>query len=161
MTGARLTSVQLATTRGAATAPAWEFTLAGSAVRLTRIAVAPSAIVSVAPPSWDPDSAPGGLAIDSASGTVTGRQLSVSFTGSPGTRNESCGADYTAEAVESAAAIVVIVHEHRHPGDETCPAIGALRNASAELAEPLGERAVLEIQQGLPVPLSLNEMSEQ
>ena len=37
-----------------------------------------------------------------------------------------------------------------------CTAVGAPRTATAELAEPLGNRAVLEVQQGLPVAVSLS-----
>jgi hypothetical protein len=36
-----------------------------------------------------------------------------------------------------------------------CPAIGAERKATVNLAQPLGERAVLEVRQGLPVPVTI------
>lgn len=155
VTGARLTTMPIQTTRGPATAPAWEYSLNGTAVRLTRVAVAGSAIVKVTPPSWDPYNPPGGLAIDSATTTIPGRQLTVTFTGSPGPASRPCGADYGAEAVESANAVVVIVIAHPHTGDEACPAIGAPRTTTVDLAAPLGERAVLEVQQGLPVPVTI------
>jgi hypothetical protein len=155
VTGARLTTTPIQTTRGPATAPAWEYSLKGTAVRVTRVAVAGSAIVTVTPPSWDPYNPPGGLAIDSATTTMRGRQLTVTFTGSPGRASQPCGADYRAEAVESANAVVVIVIEQRNAADEACSAIGAPRTTTVDLAGPLGERAVLEVQQGLPVPLTI------
>jgi hypothetical protein len=99
VTGARLTTTPIQTTRGPATAPAWEYSLKGTAVRVTRVAVAGSAIVTVTPPSWDPYNPPGGLAIDSATATPSGSQLTVTFTGSPGPASRPCGADYGAEAV--------------------------------------------------------------
>ena len=37
-----------------------------------------------------------------------------------------------------------------------CTAVGAPRTATVERAAPLGSRAVLEVQQGLPVTVSLN-----
>jgi len=146
--------VRIQTTRGLATAPAWEYTLKGTAVRVTRVAVAGSATVTVAAPSWDPYNAPGGLAIESATTTTDGRRLTVAFTGSPDPGSQPCGADYSAQAVESTNAVVVIVLAHRHGGGDTCPGIGARRTSTVDLAEPLGERAVLEVLQGQPVPVT-------
>jgi len=155
VTGAKLTTTQIQTTRGRATVPAWEYALKATAVRVTRVAVGSSAIVKVTPPSWDPYNAPGGLAIESATTTVGSRQLTVAFTGSPNPGNRPCGADYSTEAVESANAVVVIVIAHRYLPGETCNAIGARRTATVDLAQPLGERAVLEVQQGMPVTLMI------
>jgi hypothetical protein len=151
--GARLTTASIQTSRGPATAPVWEFTLQGTAVKVTRPAVA--AGVTVTPPPWDPNNAPVGISIESATGTVGGRQLTVTFTGAPEPGDQGCGADYTAEAVESPTAVVVIVTEHRHGLFEACTAVGATRTATVELAAPLGERAVLEVKEGLPVPVVL------
>jgi hypothetical protein len=156
VTGARLTTKRIQTTRGPATVPAWEYTLKGTTVRVTRPAVASSAIVTVTPPSWDPYHS-GGLAIESATTATSSRQLTVSFTGSPGPASQPCGIDYTAEAVESDNAVVVIVIAHPHVDGEACTSIGAPRSATAELTRPLGERAVLEVQQGMPVPLTVTE----
>jgi hypothetical protein len=157
VTGARLTTTPIQTTRGPATAPAWEYALNGTAVRVTRVAVASSAIVTVTPPSWDPHHPPGGLAIDSATTTTRGSQLTVAFTGSLRPASQPCGTDYRAEAVESANAIVVIVIEHRQAADEDCSGAraGAPRTTTVNLAQPLGERAVLDVQQGLPVPVTI------
>lgn len=154
-TGAYLTTARIQTTRGPATAPAWEYTLKDTAVRVTRVAVASSATVTVTPPSWDPYNTPGGLAIESATTTTTGRQLTVTFTGAPGPASQPCGADYSAQAVESANAVVVIIVEQTHAAAEACTAVGARRTTTVDLAQPLGERAVLEVRQGLPVPLTI------
>ncbi|PRX18765.1 hypothetical protein [Actinoplanes italicus] len=155
VTGARLATMRVETTRGPATAPAWEFTIKGSAVRVTRLAADGSGTVRVTPPSWDPDNSVAGLAISSAAGSPDSRQLTVGFTGSPQPASEPCGIDYTAEAVESASAVVVYLIETRHAENEACTAIGFNRTAVAELAAPLGERAVLDVTQGLPVPVTL------
>ena len=153
ITGARLTTGPVETSRGPATAPVWEFTVQGSAVRVTRVAIA--ARVSVAPPPSDPNNPPVGISIESATGTVGGRQLTVTFTGAPA-GDQGCGADYTAEAIESPTAVVVIVTEHPHNGlFGACSAVGAARTAVVDLAAPLGERAVLEVKEGLPVPVVL------
>ncbi len=153
--GARLTTVRVQTTRGPATAPAWEYTVKGTAVRVTRVAVASSAMIRVTPPSWDPYNAPGGISIESATTTTCSTQLTVAFTGSPHPASQPCGVDYTGEAVESANAVVVIVNQRPHSANETCDSAGARRTATVELAQPLGERAVLEVQQGLPVALTI------
>jgi hypothetical protein len=143
------------TSRGPATVPAWEYELEGTKVTFTRPAVDPAAVVSVTPPPWDPVNSPGGIWIESASTRVGSLDLMVGFVGSPDTADKPCGADYTAEAVESDSAVVVIVYEYRHAANETCAAIGASRTATARLAKPLGERTVLEVVQGLPVATTI------
>ncbi|WP_327011122.1 hypothetical protein OHA72_29915 [Dactylosporangium sp. NBC_01737] len=153
VTGARLGTARINTTRGAATAPAWEFTLRGSAVLVTRVAFAASSGVTVEPPPWDADNPPRGLRIDAA--RVTGTTLTAQFVGSPRPATGPCGVDYTAEVVESANAVVVIVVSHPFPGERACTAIGGQRTATVQLAAPLGERAVLEVQQGTPVPVTV------
>jgi len=154
VTAAKWTTMTIDTTRGQATVPAWEYTLAGSRVKIRQVAVARAAGVTVTPPSWDPYNSPGGTWIERASVNADGRGLIVTFTGTPKTAAEPCGEDYTTEAVESDNAVVVIVYSHRHGGNEKCEDMGATRTAPVELAAPLGERAVLEVVQGLPVAVT-------
>jgi hypothetical protein len=153
ITTARLANGPIETSRGPATAPVWEFTLQGTAVKVTRVAIADP--ITVKPPPWDPNHSPVGLAIESASGTVGGRELTVAFVGAPRPGDQPCGEDYTAEGVESDLAVVVIVTRHPHAGMGSCTAEGAPRTATVELAAPLGQRAVLDAQQGLPVAVVL------
>jgi hypothetical protein len=124
----------------------------GTAVKVTRVAIANPVVVA-------PDEVGSqlGLAIDSASGTVGGNELTVAFVGAPDPGNMPCGEDYTAEAVESDLAVVVIVTRHPHgpPFPEACSAVGARRTATATMAAPLGNRVVLDLQQGTPVPVVL------
>jgi hypothetical protein len=155
VTGATLSTATFQTSRGPATAPAWEYTVKGTAVVVTRIAVAANSGVIVTPPVWDPNDSPWGLSIESATGTIGGRELTVVFTGAPDTADKPCGADYTAEAVESDTAVVVIVIVRANGFGGACRAVGAPRTATVELAAPLGERAVLEVKEGLPVPVIL------
>ncbi|MEV4508465.1 hypothetical protein AB0K00_05860 [Dactylosporangium sp. NPDC049525] len=155
VTGARLGTARIRTTRGPATAPAWEFTVRGSAVVVTRVAFAASSGVQVEPPPWDANHPPGGLSIDTATVTGPGTTLTAQFVGAPRPATGPCGVDYTAEAVESANAVVVIVVEHPFPGEHACNALGGQRTATVQLAAPLGERAVLEVKQGTPVPVTV------
>ena len=149
VTVATLSTVQIETSRGLATMPAWEFSLNGTAVRVTRMAISASANISVSPPPWNPNDPPVGLSISWAFGHVGGNKLMVGFVG------DMCGTEYTAEAVESPSAVVVIIVEHANSTGGGCRLVAIDRIATAQLAAPLGDRAVLEVRQGLPVPLTV------
>lgn len=159
ITGARLTSTLVSTTRGSAMVPAWEFTFQGTAVKVTRVAIADP--VTVALPDWkgppwgDGGDAPAGISISSATAMVGGRQLVVGFLGAPLPGAQACGADYTAAAVESSLALVVIVTPQPGPGASACEIDSGPRTALVTLAAPLGARTVLEVTQGGPVAVSL------
>ena len=154
ITAATLANASIETSRGPATGPVWEFTLQGTAVKVTRVAIADA--IAVMPPPWDANDPAVGLAIDSATGTVGGSELTVDFVGAPEPGDTPCGEDYTTEAVESDLAVVVIVIRHPNmPLFGGCTAAGARRTATVELAAPLGDRAVLDVQQGLPVPVTV------
>jgi hypothetical protein len=150
ITDARLSTGPIQTTRGPATAPIWEFAVRGSDVKVTRLALASPVVVQPLEASSEL-----GLAIDSASGTVAGNELTVAFVGAPDPGDQPCGEDYTAEAVESDLAVTVIVTRHPHIGAApvACPAVGARRSAAATLQQPLGDRTVLDFQSGTPIPL--------
>lgn len=81
------------------------------------------------------------------------RTLTAEFTGYRTTG--PCGADYTARAVESAHAALIVVEEHPHERGASwdCPDVGYLRQVIVRLGRPLGDRAVLEAMRGLPVPV--------
>jgi hypothetical protein len=155
ITSAQLTTGSIQTSRGPATVPLWEFGVAGSAVRITYVAVAGN--ISVIPAPFDPYNAPGDISIESASGSPQSKQLTVSFGGAPLDAQGVCGANYTAEAVESDLAVVVIVIEHSILDPEATPAgcrlVAVTRTASVTLSAPLGNRVVLEVNEGLPVPV--------
>ena len=148
---ARLTTVEVVTSRCAATVPAWEFGILGTAVTLTRIAIADSHVVT--PPATPPRE-PGTIAIERAAISSDGRALTVEFVGSPYPGSQACGADYSATAVESSLAVVVVVTAHPFPIPAPCSAVGAWRAAVAPLAAPLGTRAVLDPATGQPVAVT-------
>lgn len=107
------------------------------------------------PPEWDSNNPAVGMWLDSAAGSVSGVEVTVTFVGAPNPGDQPCGEDYTAEAVESDLAVVVIVVRHPHLTIGGCTGVGAMRTATAELAAPLGERAVLQVYDGTPVKISL------
>jgi hypothetical protein len=149
VTEANLATALVETSRGPAEAPTWVYGIAGTSVRVTRVAVDES--VTVFPPPWNADDPPIGLRIEWAKGANDSRELEVGFVGAQDDGSKPCGADYTAEAVESDLAVVVIVTEVRNPTPGACTSVGFLRTADVRLESRLGERVVLEVQQGLPV----------
>jgi hypothetical protein len=151
ITGARLTTATFQSSRGPAQAPAWEFSLKDTDVKLDQVAVG----LFTAPPVPTPnDQATGqqvaqpwvGPAVQSATVDASGRTLTVTVIGAPGTGDKPCGADYTAEAVESDTGVVVIVYEHRNTLPAMCSAVGALRTTQVTLAKPLGNRTLIDLQ---------------
>lgn len=156
-TGASLATMTLETSRGRASVPAWRYTLAGTRVTLLVAALSAAGPITVTPPPWDPDNPRPGRGIDGV--TIANRHsrtLTAGFTGSPNNANQPCGADYTATAIESDLALVIAVTEIRsQPDGQTCTSIGAFRTARAHLTSPLGDRAVLELPEGRPVPVTI------
>lgn len=146
VTDANLANGLVETSSGPAEVPMWVYSIRDSAVRVTRVAVDDS--VTVDPPPWDAEDPPAGLSIEGATGTPGSRELEVRFVGGA----EDCGAEYAAEAVESELAVVVIVTEEDSGDCQTLQ--GALRTLTVELDAKLGERVVLEVRQGLPVPVT-------
>src|SRR6185437_5676547 len=144
------------TSRGPANAPIWVYSITGTAVKVTRVAVDKS--VTVDPPPWNANEPPDGVSIQSATGSADSKKLTVSFIGAPLGAEKPFGEDYSAEAVESELAVVVIVHRHLWQGtmapNEGCSLAGAVRTAKVTLEAALGSRVVLDVQQGLPVSVA-------
>ena len=154
VTGATLSAADVTTSRGHASVPVWEFAIDGTSVRVARVAVSPSATATLPPTEG------AGMRIESATGMRAGRQLTVTVIGSPGPASQPCGADYDGEAIESDLGVVVIVRERRYVPDPNaspiaCAAVGAFRKVTVQLAEPIGDRAVLDPQEGVPVAVTL------
>jgi hypothetical protein len=109
---------------------------------------------STTEPSLDSSHMILGPAILSAVVDPGGSRMTVTFTGARSRATEPCGIDYSAEAVESAKAIVIIILQQRHAYGEDCTLEGTDRTAVVNLARPLANRAVLDLQQPEPVPVS-------
>jgi hypothetical protein len=157
VTGAHLSTASHTTTRGVATLPVWEFEF-----QPAHEPMVPVSYVAVKGALSDTQSSlPDGGEwvidyLDEAYGDAQSTELSVTFVGSPWAGDNPCGADYSAQAVESDEAVaIVLIESHRWTGDGgvACPAVGARRTAVAHLASPLGDRVVLEIRFGTPVTL--------
>jgi hypothetical protein len=132
VTGVKLGTVQLPTSRGEATVPAWLFTVDEIAGPVARVAVAPSAIAT-ASPGWPI------TALQKA--TVDGSRLTYQVDG-------NCVKDITPLVYE--AEDVVVVGVKSTPLEGVCPAMVKFEPVTVTLREPLGDRAVLDVTSGRP-----------
>jgi hypothetical protein len=147
LTEVALTTVVVATTRGEATVPAWEFSFAESGVRML-VAAAESARV-------EPARGQGaGAPVFDASIAPDGRTLTVRFVGARPSSRVPCGADYFGYPVESANAAAVVITARGYPRPVACTDMGYGREVTVRLAAPLGDRSVLELRDGMAVPLT-------
>ncbi|MBM2616561.1 hypothetical protein JIG36_13435 [Actinoplanes sp. LDG1-06] len=160
VTGARLTTMTVATTRGKATVPAWEYSLADTEVRVKRMALETGGPATVAPPAGNPDEIPEGSVAEAV--RVDGRKLTADLTGAQEGADKPCGEDFVAETVETDIAVAIIIQRIPYSGPEpsvppgavwACTLVGYPRTVTATLKKPLNGRAVLEVQQGQPVLL--------
>jgi len=144
ITGARLTTATFQTSRGPAQAPAWEFSLEDTDVKLDQVAVGGQ---FTPPPAADQAAqTPVGPAVQSATVDASSMTLTVTVVGAQYGADKPCGADYTAEAVESDTAVVVIVYEHSNTLPAACSAVGYTRTARVTLAKSLGSRTLIDLQ---------------
>jgi hypothetical protein len=143
ITDANLTTATFQSSRGPAQVPAWEFSLKDTDVKLDQIAVGGRFVPP--PPPEQPTQPSVGPQVESATVDAGGMTLTVTVVGAQGPADKSCGADYTAEAVESDFAIVVIVYEHRNALPAMCSDVGYARTAQAALAKPLANRVLIDL----------------
>ena len=146
VTGAQPGVVTVRTSRGLASVPSWQFTVAGLGWPVSEVAIARSAFVVL--PGYGPIP-PAGRNTPGVSGlpavSVDGRTLTVSFTGS------ACDAAWGAYRYESGGTVVTGSWERPSAGNTPCPAVGMPRTARVTLARPLGTRIVLDVASGLPL----------
>jgi hypothetical protein len=155
VTGAQLEMATFWTGRGEARVPVWKFSIEGTRVKVTQVAVAD--FIRVVPPPWDPYDTPAGISIESAVGDPEDTELTISFVGAPRSDGQECGLGYIGEAIETEKALVVLVwYDRPSSGEPSGPIlmVGAMCTTRVTLAAPLGDRAVLSVREGMPVPVS-------
>lgn len=143
VTGVTLGETRLRTSRGEATVPAWLFTLAGTTEPVARVAVAPSAVHEIPTPSL-PDSphVPGLVTaqhLDSVDGATLVYQLGVG----------ACDYDIQPLVHETPEVVVVAGSVRTKPG--VCTAMLKMEPVRVTLAEPLGDRVVVDAGTGVPL----------
>ena len=152
VTGATLTTATFQSSRGPVQTPAWEFSLKDTDVKLDQVAVGSQVAVPAMP--TPNDQATGqqvaqpwfGPQVQSATVDAGSMTITVTVVGALDAGDKPCGADYTAEAVESDTGVVVIVYEHRNTLPAACSAVGYFRTAQVTLAKPLGNRTLIDLQ---------------
>jgi hypothetical protein len=151
ITKATLTTMQVMTTRGPATVPAWRFQFANSPVSVLQAAIAAPA---VGPAPNDPKHPVDASRIDSAELAPDGRTLIVSHLGG------GCGSSgMVAHAIETDHAVGITLvrippRKTRKPSTPVmCVAVGIPEQTTVRLTAPLNNRAVLETVLGMAVPV--------
>lgn len=136
VTGAKLGTVQLRTSRGVATVPAWLFTVDELAGPLARVAVAPSAVSDLPSPSPAPDQPGivGAVNLTKVDGATLTYGLGVG----------ACDKDITPLFYEADDVVVVGGQVGSRP---TGPCVLSLliKPVTVTLGAPLGDRVVLDI----------------
>ena len=126
------------TDRGPRRLPAWRLGLDRSQAPAWVLSVDPKALWTAEPTS----------ATDMgfrATPSLDGRSLTVAFIGGPD-EPTPCGIAYTGSAVESATAVVLVLHQkpqRKAGGQVACSAVGYPRTVSVQLAAALGGRVLL------------------
>lgn len=164
VTAARLATTTIRTSRGAAVVPAWLFTLTEVTVPAIRVAVAPGAVTPLPDPEVARSKAPWLTMIDAVVGSAApprsaapppsaappasaaqARRLTLHFTGG------ACDARRDGHVYETPDLVVVGVSITSKPG--ACDSVGLPATVDVELAQPLGDRALLDAATSQPKTL--------
>jgi hypothetical protein len=146
ITHVELGSFTVLTSRGHARVPAWLFTVDGLGAPIARVAVAPSAIALLPTPPASVQ-LPGVAGADSVI-SVDGRTITFRIMVS------ACAHGFEPLVYETATSVVVGGTAIPDPGVTACPAIGVMKPVVAQLAEPLGNRLVLDVIGGQPLVIA-------
>ena len=148
VTAVRPATLDVPTSRGTATVPAWAFTLKGVSAPVIEAALAPGSYVT--PSTFGTQSeklGPLGAAFVggmSVSPSADGRTVTVGLAGSP------CDTAWGGLVAEVGGVVVVGGWMHDPNPDQACAAMLVLRKAAVRLAAPLGARIVLDAATGQP-----------
>jgi hypothetical protein len=149
VTAARPTTLDVLTSRGTASVPAWAFTLKGVSTPVIQAALAPGSYIT--PYTYGSSAeklAPLGTAFVGGGPvrpSADGRTLTVGLGGSP------CDTAWGGLVAEVGGVVVVGGWMHDPNPAQPCAAMLVQRLAAVRLAAPLGDRVVLDAATGLPV----------
>lgn len=130
------------TSRGPATVPMWQFTVAGLAPPVERVAVSPSVITRTPVSGGNGVSLPG---IDGPRALAAISESAVTFRVMVG----DCDIEEHPLLYEDAQTVVVGVFSTTKQG--ICDAVGVIKAFTVTLAKPLGTRVVLDVLTGDPL----------
>lgn len=140
VTGARLGTTTMRTSRGAAEVPAWLFTVAELPVPIARIAVDGSAVTSPPAVSVPPLKSELANGFAAAQGPVTARNTTLSFTVGLG----DCEGEPTGAAYEVGNLVITAATRNRLPAQGACSLVGTQQPVTVTLKKPLGGRLLLD-----------------
>jgi hypothetical protein len=143
VTGAGLTMRDATTSHGDASVPVWQFSFAPGEEPIDPISYV-AVRDRVGPHDW-PDWGDHAPFTEAVYATAADTRLTISFIGG------ACDTSHSIALVESAQAIVPIITTVTAPGP--CTAQGVLYGLAVQLESPVGNRVVLDIDSGYPVPL--------
>ncbi|HET7661431.1 MAG TPA: hypothetical protein VFK66_13665 [Oryzihumus sp.] len=149
VTGARLSSAPLRTSRGVATVPVWLFSVEGLPLPVGRVAVSPDAVGQAPEPPALP-SLPADTRLVAAQDLtgVGGQSLRFRVGVSP------CDQDVRGRVLE-ADGVVVVGASVTHGNDgSACPAVMMLQPERVTLGAPLGGHLVVDVVTGRPMALN-------
>lgn len=145
ITAARLSTVEIRTTRGQAIVPAWRYTVAGLTQPLIRVAVAPSAMTSLPQVTLPDHRAPDGIV--SAMNLVSSSGDVVAFTIGIG----ACDKDPRGLVLETPELVVVGGSVTRSDAGTACTAQLLLQRVEVRTKQPVGTRPIVDALSGQPV----------
>ena len=151
VTAARPTTLDVRTSRGTASVPAWAFTLKGVSAPVIQAALPPGSYAT--PDTYGTPAEnlrPLGTAFvggGSVQPSADGWTLTVGLGGSP------CDSAWGGLVAEVGGVVVVGGWMHDPNPDQPCAAMLVLREAAVRLAAPLGARVVLDAATGRPATL--------
>ena len=147
---ATLTTMQVTTTRGQATVPAWRFQFANSPVSVLQAAIAAPAL---GPAPNDPKHPVDASRISSAELAPDGRTLIVHYIG--GMCDRSTTVAHALETDHAVGITLVRIPPRKTPATPVaCLAVGIPEQTTVRLTTPLNNRAVLETVLGMAVPVT-------
>jgi hypothetical protein len=155
VTAARPGSALFVTDRGPRRLPTWQFFFEGVTNPASVPALdAPQVFVPL-PLHRFGQSGPGSSIEDSATGSASGKTITLSFTGGPA-GHSPCDYSYRASAVADRRAVAFTITTIAVPAlpGEACTAIGLVRTAVLHLSRPLGARVLVSARDGGAVPVT-------
>lgn len=151
VTAARPATVAVQTSRGAASVPAWAFTIKGVSTPVIRVALAPGSYVT---PNRDGAILPvkelgplgtGFIATTNAHVSVTGRTLTLNLA------IDYCDTKWGGLVYEVGGAVVIGGWRYGPQPQGSCAATILQRLAAVRLATPVGDQVILDAASGQPV----------
>ena len=143
VTGARLGTASIRTSRGSVEAPVWRFTVAELRVPVVRLAAGGPRVVALSEPALEWDVRYGRVMAVVPTSKAT--ELTLIYEGG------NCSDRANSFVHEEADAIVVGARDIPKPGN--CGGVGLTKTIAVTLAAPLGNRVLLDATSGMPLAL--------